>query len=143
MLLTNAFSISMIGPCEEWMPNGVSFQRITPRRASEMAQIAAKNGDLDTAVGHADTAALFSGILGVPVVANRASVMLVHGVPMLVGQYKGPRLPEGASTLPEGASIEWWLVRLTMLSSEIEASMETPVVQKLQELYDRGAWDGR
>ena len=114
MLLTNAFSISMLGPCEEWMPQGVSFQRIPLERAREMAQIAAKNGDLDTAVGHADTAAMFSGILGVPVVANRASVMLVHGVPLLVGQYKGPRLPEGVSTLPEGALIEWFIVRLTM-----------------------------
>lgn len=28
----------------------------------------------------------------------------------LVGQYRGPRLPDGATTLPEGATIEWWHV---------------------------------
>lgn len=28
----------------------------------------------------------------------------------LIGQYIGPRLPEGATELPAGATIEWWLV---------------------------------
>jgi hypothetical protein len=27
-----------------------------------------------------------------------------------VGQYTGPRLPEGSKTLPEGASVEWLFV---------------------------------
>ena len=29
---------------------------------------------------------------------------------MLVAQYSGPRLPEGATALPAGARIEFWLV---------------------------------
>lgn len=49
-------------------------------------------------------------ILVRPVVANRVNVKLEPGVLILVGQYIGPRLPEGATTLPEGASIEWWTV---------------------------------
>ena len=49
-------------------------------------------------------------ILVRPVVANRVNVKLEPGVLILVGQYIGPRLPKGATTLPEGASIEWWTV---------------------------------
>ena len=54
-----------------------------------------------SAVGHADTAALMSEQLGVPVPANRVSVSVpgprVYGMPAwhgLICQYSGPRLPE-------------------------------------------------
>lgn len=43
---------------------------------------------------------------------NRASYTLVPGEKLLVAQYKGPRLPEGATKLPEGATIEFYLVLL-------------------------------
>lgn len=59
-----------------------------------------------SAVGHADTAALFSALLGRPVPANRVTVKLAHQDVVLVGQLQGPRLPEGATTLPKGA----WLI---------------------------------
>lgn len=58
-------------------------------------------------VGHADTAAIFSEVLGVPVPVARASITLEKGKEALVGQYSGPRLPEGSTTLPEGATIKW------------------------------------
>lgn len=61
-------------------------------------------------VGHADTAAVFTALLGREVEFNRESVKLPPGQILLVGQYSGPRLPEGATSLPEGATIEWWLV---------------------------------
>lgn len=66
--------------------------------------------EIISAVGHADTAAVFSAILGREVPVNRISVKLGPGSLGLVGQLVGPRLPEGATTLPEGATIEWWLV---------------------------------
>jgi hypothetical protein len=37
-------------------------------------------------------------------------VSLVPGDRVLVGQYSGTRLPEGATTLPEGATIRWLVV---------------------------------
>ena len=63
-------------------------------------------------VGHLDTANLFSNLLGREVVMNRVSTSLAVGDTLLVGQYNGPRLPEGANTLPEGARIRWILARV-------------------------------
>ena len=63
-----------------------------------------------SAVGHADTAGLFSNLLGVQVPPNRISLSMGRWDVLLVGQYNGPRLPEGSTKLPEGATIRWWLV---------------------------------
>lgn len=66
---------------------------------------------LESAIGHADTARIVSGMLGVELPANRQSVKLARGEKMIVAQYTGPRLPEGATALPAGAEIEFVLVR--------------------------------
>lgn len=66
-----------------------------------------------SAVGHSDTAVVFASVLGHPVATNRATVSLVPGDAIIVGQYSGPRLPEGATTLPEGATIKWALVSVS------------------------------
>lgn len=52
-------------------------------------------------VGHADTAA----VLGVPMA--RVNVSLQKGDSLFVAQLQGGRLPEGATTLPPGASFAW------------------------------------
>lgn len=63
-------------------------------------------------VGHADTAAVLSGLLGRNLPVNRVSLKFTDepGEVLIVGQYVGPRLPEGATELPQGATIEWWSV---------------------------------
>lgn len=70
-------------------------------------------------VGHADTAAVLGGQLGMELPVNRVSVKLRDRIEnergvfqdlLIVGQYVGPRLPEGATQLPEGAQIEWWVI---------------------------------
>lgn len=58
-------------------------------------------------VGHTDVAAIISGMLGTDVPMNRESISLSCGDVLFVAQYIGPRLPEGCTTLPEGASIKW------------------------------------
>ena len=63
-------------------------------------------------VGHEDTARIFSSLIGEEIAFNRANVTLAPGDEVLVGQYRGPRLPEGASKLPEGASIEWIVIAI-------------------------------
>lgn len=99
MFLLNAFSLNMI----------VGNVDISVREVSR-AMAACLAADCTSAVGHADTAAVFSHVLMVDVPCNRATVALKEGDVALVGQYSGPRLPEGATTLPEGAAIKWLVV---------------------------------
>lgn len=103
MLLLNAFSANMLGA----FPASISFEAISLENARALAA-----EGFTSAVGHADTAAVFSGQLGVPVLAQRATVTLKQGDMALLGQYKGPRLPEGATQLPEGAEIAWITVKV-------------------------------
>ena len=102
MYLLNAFSANMLAK----FPVSVQFMEITTNVVTALAQ------ESVSAVGHADTAALFSAILGIEVPCNRVTVTLKAGDNALLGQYSGPRLPEGATTLPEGASIKWVLVNV-------------------------------
>ena len=96
----NAFSANMLAE----FPATIRFEELTLERAKTLAL-----GTI-SAVGHADTAAVFSAVLGVCVPVNRATVALKAGERALLGQYSGPRLPEGATSLPEGATIKWLLV---------------------------------
>ena len=99
--LTNSFSLNMLA---DFTAGQISFREIPLNEARAIA------ADFTSAVGHADTAAIFADQLGVPVPAARITVSLIKGDEILVGQYRGPRLPEGAHTLPDGATIQWLLV---------------------------------
>jgi len=100
--LTNAFSLNMLGS----FPASVQVRGLEVADARVMAQ------ECLSAVGHADTAAVFQDVLGIPVPAARITVVVAPGDTLLVGQYSGPRLPEGAHKLPEGATIKWLLVTI-------------------------------
>ena len=100
MLLLNAFSLNMIDGGDA----DVTIRQVSEKAAASLAV------NCTSAVGHADTAVVFSNTLGVPVACNRATVTLKDGDLALVGQYSGPRLPEGATCLPEGATIKWVVV---------------------------------
>ncbi len=106
--LLNAFSINMIER------EGVdTFHKLYFREIDlATAQANLTDGVWVSGVGHADTAAVFSSQLDTPVECNRITVSLESGDRAIVGQYTGPRLPEGAKELPEGATIQWWLVTL-------------------------------
>ena len=99
MIVTNAFSINMLSDSASY-----KFSKVSLEDARELVQ----NNRWVSSVGHQDTAALFSALLGQHVRCLRGNVS--DPARMLVGQYSGPRLPEGCSTLPEGATITWWLV---------------------------------
>ena len=101
MKVLNAFSLSMLGA----LPATLDVEEISAAQAAEWLQ-----DNLESCVGHADTAKLFETILRVPVPVNRVSVTIPCGEDVIVGQYIVQRLPEGATTLPEGASIRWMLV---------------------------------
>ena len=103
MFILNGFSTNMLSD----FPSDVRFAEISLDEARALA------ADCMSAVGHADTAAVFSSQLGVPVPAARVTVALHKGETALLGGYKGPRLPEGCTTLPEGATIQWLLVTVS------------------------------
>jgi hypothetical protein len=97
--IANAFSLNMVAEADLPRLRMVACDR--PQRVIE-------RGAAISAVGHADTAALIG------VECNRVSITLTQSDWLYVAQYKGPRLPEGTTTLPEGASFSWvsiWLER--------------------------------
>ena len=96
--LVNAFSIQML------QKGGlVRFDEIAPEDIP---------ANVISAVGHADTAAVLSNMLGFPVPVNRAFVTLDEETEIYVAQLVGGRLPEGATTLPEGFSFKFYRVTL-------------------------------
>jgi hypothetical protein len=104
LYITNAFSLNMLNL------GRAATLRVVP--VDDPASFI-KGEEVTSAVGHADTAAVFTTVLGREVPANRVTVLLNNADDfLLVGQYRGPRLPEGATELPEGAVIEWVTVQL-------------------------------
>jgi hypothetical protein len=97
--VSNAFSLQMQGDFD------ASSTRISLGDARYLAGLAT------SCVGHADTAAVMSGLLGFDIPVNRVSISLQPDDLLVVGQYIGPRLPEGCTSLPDGASIKWYLVK--------------------------------
>ena len=96
--LVNAFSIQML------KKGGlVRFEEIAPEDIPT---------DVISAVGHADTANVLSDLLGFEVTLNRAFVTLDEDTELYVAQIMGGRLPEGATTLPEGVSFKFYKVTL-------------------------------
>lgn len=114
--ICNAFSLSMLDRVQQGGRDAMDGVRV-PRPATE--EVVAKwvrlfldgKVEWESAVGHESTAFLFGHLLGLPIMPNRVSISLSNpDHHCLIGQYSGPRLPEGATELPEGARIEWWLI---------------------------------
>jgi hypothetical protein len=94
--VANAFSLQMLADLNA----DVEIRQITKY------EFDAVKSHCYSVVGHPDTAA----VLGVPF--NRASVSLIKGDVMYIGQLTGGRLPEGATTLPEGFSLKFLKVTI-------------------------------
>ena len=99
--LVNAFSLNMLLFA---VPTTAKFSPLSLEEAREYARA----NTLVPAIGHVDTARLVDGLLGLSPSFGRINVSLVAGDELLVAQYTGPRLPEGATALPEGATINFW-----------------------------------
>ena len=107
MKVCNAFSINMVKFDFMRMP---MVSVISPLSLSEARDYASEG--VESCVGHADTASVMGDALGVSLPMNRTTVALEDGEVILVGQYIGPRLEEGTTTLPEGARIDWFRVEM-------------------------------
>lgn len=101
MLLLNAFSLNMFNP-------STCFPIFREMQVDEVKNIPS----LVSAIGHADTAHVLSNILERNIPTNRATVSLNGGDTAIVAQYIGPRLPEGATQLPEGATIKFYYLEM-------------------------------
>lgn len=66
-----------------------------------------ENG-FESAIGHADLGNILSEMIGLEIPVNRCSVALEKGDLGVVAQYIGPRLEEGTTSLPEGATIKFF-----------------------------------
>ncbi|MFA7193701.1 MAG: DUF1874 domain-containing protein [Candidatus Paceibacterota bacterium] len=113
MIISNAFSLNMFETLEgEILSRELSVTEISKEQAVELLTDP-ELGGVDSAVGHADTAALFSTILGIEIPCERKTIQLnPENGWLIVGQYHGPRLEEGSTTLPEGASIRWYEIEI-------------------------------
>lgn len=107
LYLTNAFSLNML-------PAGIDHAMVVLVKLDreEMAEVVGANPDFTSAIGHADTAAIVSDLLGVAVPMNRVSVRLEHPDDALLVFQFGTRLPEGTTKLPEGAALDVWHVKV-------------------------------
>jgi len=101
--LANAFSLNMLAKQQRLYARPLTIHETRDYLASGFL----------SAVGHQDTANVLEGMLELPIPANRINVTLQEGDKVVVAQYVGPRLSEGATKLPEGARIEFWLVEVS------------------------------
>ena len=67
---------------------------------------------VESCIGHVDTAAVVSSILEVEIPAQRINVKLEEDDLLIVAQLTGGRLPEGSTTLPEGFDIKFVVVKI-------------------------------
>jgi hypothetical protein len=116
-IVTNALSLNMLGAND-------TVLRIQERTLNEV-RVLLSGAPHESAIGHQDTATLYSRMLGIDLPYARTTVRL-DTMDLIVGQYSGPRLPEGATVLPEGATIKWYLVRsmpeeTELLHQEVDA----------------------
>ena len=103
--ITNAFSITMLPP----EGGEVTITKVKPETVTHwLSRVPFISG-----IGHADTARIVSGTLDIEIPQNRVSLTLTGKDTLIVAQYIGPRLPEGTTTLPEGARIEFFKVNFS------------------------------
>ncbi len=101
-MLANAFSFNMV-------PESLESFTVSARKIAPIDVPA----DAKSVIGHQDTARIVGAMLGREVPYNRESVTLSPGQVFYVAQYRGPRLPAGATELPAGATITFYRVELS------------------------------
>lgn len=112
MKVLNAFSLNMLNnDCLN-----IVRERINPEDVSGYCYRGSFAGagryEVESCIGHADTAAIITKQIGITVEYNRCTVELKKGEKFILAQYKGQRLPEGCTELPEGATIDYYYCRV-------------------------------
>lgn len=99
-VLANAFSLQML---PEGYSDMLSIESISAADIPE---------DISSAIGHPDTARVLSNLLGREIPCQRVNIALDEGTAIYVAQLVGGRLPEGATSLPEGARFAYYRVTI-------------------------------
>jgi len=84
--------------------------------------------DYVSVIGHDSLIPILEGITGHTYPVKRISVKLTDTDTLYVAQYTGPRLPEGATELPEGASLVFLRVRVIPQDFFITYDFQTNVI---------------
>lgn len=109
LIVSNAFSLNMLG-------DGTDAVKIDGVRVSkEQAEVYIREylkqqKEIVNAIGHADLAAIVAQMFPDLPPAQRHDVILDADSALLVMQYRGPRLSEGCTKLPDGARLEIWVL---------------------------------
>lgn len=100
--LVNSFSINMIR----------DDVRIIERTHMDVEDVQneIKNSTIISAVGHHDLTVILSDIVGEAIEFNRQTLSLGIGDRLIVAQYRGVRLPEGCTVLPNNSQIKFYLL---------------------------------
>ena len=125
MIITNSFSLNMISQdrFNKSAQCTVSIERISVEIAKNLIESFIKlGGSIDSAIGHDSTARIVSSILGINIPFNRKDLALSGEEDIIVAQYIGPRLPEGATSLPDGAKIEFYKVYVYTVENDNKLS---------------------
>lgn len=97
--VSNAFSLNMLDTSDDVT---ITVKSMSPAEVAVFLHF----NKWESAWGHPSSAPLYGNIIGVEIPINRTSLSLEKGDVLVVGQYKGPRLEEGVTELPEGAKFE-------------------------------------
>ena len=95
-----------------YLGNAFSLQMVADNAIICKVEVAPEEipAEAESIIGHADTATVVSSILGRDIPCNRASVMLSDEDVLYVAQVVGGRLPEGATTIPDGMEIKFYRI---------------------------------
>ena len=105
MFILNAFSLNMV----PFQVCNIAMMELSVEGVQEIIE----DEGLESGIGHPDTAKIIGNMIGIELPVNRANITLKQGDKVLIGQYMGPRLPEGATVLPEGARIKFIKISVT------------------------------
>lgn len=104
--ISNALSLQML-PTEQ-----ATDLHIWPMTVGSVREFSRDHIQLISAIGHADTAAVVSSMIGQEIQAQRINISLKPGDILIVAQLLGGRLPEGSTTLPDGYAIRFFGVQI-------------------------------
>lgn len=110
LYIANAFSLNML-------VHKQALVKVEPISIKEVGfWLAAEH--VESAVGHESTVNVINAALEAAgydectIECNNSSIQIGPAEKVIVAQYKGPRLEEGTKVLPEGATIEWYMVKV-------------------------------
>lgn len=92
-----------------YLGNAFSLQMVAPNAICTVLDVAPEDipKEAISVIGHPDTAAVVSNVLGRDIPYNRQSILLEDGDVLYVAQLMGGRLPEGVTKLPEGFTLSF------------------------------------